>query len=69
MNIMVFPRKFRPCIQFIRHHNYLTTIVLINVLLILHYRKEIYYYAYIWTVNLQPYEHAITFWSTDYHIR
>lgn len=54
---MILNRKSRRFIQFI-----CLTFILI-------YHKDIYYYIYILTLNIEPYEYALTFWSSDYHIR
>ncbi len=62
-------RKSRRLFMFIRQHIYLTISLLLTIILLLIFYEVIIYHIYIQIVDLRPYENAITFWSTDFHIR
>jgi hypothetical protein len=66
---MIFGRKCRRLLSFYSQHRYFTTIFIIITILIGLYPQEIFYYLHIKTLNLQPYQTAVTMWSSDYHIR
>jgi len=69
MNTMIFSRKYRRLMSYIRQHPIFTMFFITTIIFIVTFHKEIIYHLYIQTVDLRPYEHAITFWSTDFHIR
>ncbi len=66
---MIFYRKYRRVVESIRRHVFLSMFFLTITIFIIMFYKEIIYYLHILTIDLKPYENAITLWSTDFHIR
>jgi len=66
---MIFYRKYRRIISYIRQHLILTIFFITIIIFIVIFHKEIIYYLYIQTLDLQPYQNAVTLWSSDFHIR
>ncbi|CAF1093636.1 unnamed protein product [Rotaria sordida] len=61
-------RKLQRYVFFIRQHSTFLSILLTIIASVVIFRKELTYQLYIKTLNLEPYENAITIWSSDYHI-
>ncbi|CAF5183195.1 unnamed protein product, partial [Rotaria magnacalcarata] len=61
-------RKLRRFQKYIRQHCILILSVLTILIFIIIFREEITYHFYICTLDVQPYQNAITLWSSDYHI-
>jgi hypothetical protein len=62
-------RKSRRLIFFIQqHYLYFISFIIITILILI-FHQEIIYHIYIQTLDLKPYQNAITIWSTDFHIR
>ncbi|CAF4769311.1 unnamed protein product [Rotaria socialis] len=64
-----FHRKLRRFQKYIRQHSTLILSILTILILIIIFREEITYQLYIRTLDVQPYQNALTLWSSDYHIR
>ncbi|CAF0921036.1 unnamed protein product [Adineta ricciae] len=61
-------RKIRYAIQSARNHRSLTLFLIVILILVGIFHKEIIYHLYLQTINVKSYRNAITFWSSDYHI-
>ncbi len=66
---MMLYRKYRRLQLFIRQHLFLVMFFLSIIIVSAMFAKEIIYYLYIQTLDLRPYQNAITLWSSDFHIR
>ena len=67
--MMILFRKYRRLISFIHQHFYLCLSLATSISILLIFSKVIIYYIYIRLLDTRPYEKAVTFWSTDFHIR
>ncbi|CAF0809119.1 unnamed protein product [Adineta ricciae] len=61
-------RKIRYVIQSARNHRSLTLFLIVILILVGIFHKEIIYRLYLQTINVKSYRNTITFWSSDYHI-
>lgn len=66
---MICRRRLRRLKAIIQKHRYGLLVFLFTFSLVVAYYDEITYNIHIRTVDVKPYEQAITLWSTDYHIR
>lgn len=66
---MFIYRKYQRLTLYLRRHLFLIILLLIILTFILLSFKIIIYYVYIQILDIEPYKNAITFWSTDFHIR
>lgn len=66
---MFIYRKYQHLVFYIRRHLLLSIFFSTTIILLLLFVKEIIYFVYIQILDIKPYKNAITFWSTDFHIR